>query len=114
MNQVDIVVSIPGDEAVDERADAHRKGTCGQGWLEGQQKRKRTHGLWRDSRERPALANRLPCTTDVERLQIAEAPVDRSKMVEGCTAAEVIAFDERHRQASLRRVVRDRQTVDAA
>ena len=50
----------------------------------------------------------------IERLQIAQAAVNRPQMVEGRSAAEIVALDERDRQAALRRVVGDRQPVDAA
>ena len=51
---------------------------------------------------------------DVERLEIAQPAVDRPEMIEGAAAAEIGALDERDGEAALRRVVRDRQAVDAA
>ena len=47
-------------------------------------------------------------------LQIAQPAVNRAQMIERRAAAEVVALDQRHRQAALRRVVRDRQAVDPA
>ena len=40
--------------------------------------------------------------------------MNRAQVIEGCAAAEVLPLDERHGKAALRRVVGDRQAVDAA
>src|SRR5262249_58593049 len=48
------------------------------------------------------------------RLQVAQPAVNRPQMVERRSAAEVVPLDERHREAALRRVIGDRQTIDAA
>ena len=63
---------------------------------------------------RAPLAHRLARAREVERLQVAQPAVDRAQVVERGAAAEVVALDERDRQAALRRVVGDRQAVDAA
>ena len=68
----------------------------------------------RDPRQRPPLADRFARAADVERLQIAEAAVDRPQVIERRAAAEVVGLDEGRRQAPLRRVVGDREAVDAA
>src|SRR5262245_20023917 len=68
----------------------------------------------RNAREGPAFRARLARHRNVERLQIPEPAVDRAEMVEGGAASEVVALDERHRQAALGCVAGDRETVDAA
>jgi hypothetical protein len=68
----------------------------------------------RNPRNRPPLAHRFARAAHVERLQIPQATVNRPQMIERGPAAEVLLLDERHRQPALRRVVRDRQPVNAA
>ena len=68
----------------------------------------------RDPRERSPLAHRLPRAPDVERLKVPQPAVNRPQMIERAAAPEVVALDQRHRQAALRRVVGDGQTVNAA
>jgi len=60
------------------------------------------------------FANRFSGTSEVEGLQIPQPAVDGPQVVERGSAAEVVALHQRNRQAALRRVVRDRQPVDAA
>src|SRR5262249_55123301 len=77
-------------------------------------KRQRLDRMRRDARKRAPLADRFPRAPEVERLQIPQAAVDRTEMIERRAAAEVVALDQRDRQPAVRRVVRDRQAVHTA
>ena len=66
----------------------------------------------RDPRDRASLDNRFAGARDIERLQIADAAVDRPQMVERRSAAEIVLLDQGDRQAALRRVVGDGQPID--
>ena len=107
-------VSIERDEAIQEKPGAHGHLAGGDRSIERQDEGQRSDRVRRDSSERGTLPHRLARAPDVERLQIPETAVDRPEMIEGGAGAEIVALDERHRQAALRRVVRDRQAVDAA
>ena len=50
----------------------------------------------------------------IGRLQVSQAAVNGFQMIERRGGAEIAALDQRHGQPALRRVVGDRQTVDAA
>ena len=67
-----------------------------------------------DARHRVPLAHRLARAPDVERLQVSQPAVNRAQVIERRAAPEVVAFDERHAEAALRRVLRDREPVDPA
>ncbi len=58
--------------------------------------------------------NRLAHAADIGRLQVSQAAVNGLEMIERCRGAEIAAIDQRNGQTALRRVVGDRQTVDAA
>src|ERR1051326_6301418 len=68
----------------------------------------------RDAGQGPALAHRFARAAQIERLQVAQPAVDRTEVVERSAAAEILALDEGDRESALRRVVRDREAVNAA
>ena len=109
-----VTVPIERDESIQQKAGAHGHLAGDERSIERQDEGQRPNRLRRDSRERGALPHRFPRAPDVERLQIPETAVDRPEMIEGRAGAKIVLLDERHRQPALRRVVRDRQPVDAA
>ena len=80
----------------------------------GDHDRKEMDGVRRDSGQGPAFFHRFTGAPEVQFLKVAESSMDRPKVIERRTAAEVVSLDERHRQAALCRVVRDRQAVNTA
>ncbi len=109
-----LAVAAGRHDPVDEQAGAHREPPPGQRSVERQREAQRDDGMRRDAGERAPFAHRFARASDVQVLQVAEPAVNGAQVVEGAAAAEIVALDERHRSAALRRVVRDRQAVDAA
>ena len=112
--RLDAAVAIGGGEPVDEKAAAHYQLAVQDRSIDRQRKGQRPHTVGRDARQRPALADRLAGTRQVQLLQVAQAAVDRAQVIERGAAAEIVALDQRHRQTALRRIVGDRQSADPA
>ena len=102
------------DEAIEQEAGVHRQLSANEGSIERDGEGKRPHGVRRDPRDRAPLADRFARPADVEMLEVSEAAVNYPVMIKRSSAAEIVAFDERDRQAALRRIVRDREAIDAA
>ena len=107
-------VAVEGHQAIEGEAEPHRRLAAGERARERKHEGQRTNGVRRDPRDRPALAHRFPRAAHIECLQVPQPAVDRAEMVERRAAAEIVALDERDREPALRRVVRDRQPINAA
>ena len=114
MRRGDAAIATRRDDAIERKPGAHRQLPAQERPVQRYREGQRTNRLRRDPRHRPPLADRLARAPDIQRLQIAQPPVNRAQMVERRAAAEVVPLDERDRQTSLRRVKRDRQPIDAA
>jgi hypothetical protein len=101
-------------DAVEREAGAHRELAAHHRPVERQREGQGPDCLRREPRRRAPLANRLARAADVQRLQVAQPAVNRAQMVERRAAAEVVLLDQGDRQPALRRVVGDRQPVNAA
>ena len=75
-------VAVARDEPIEQEAGAHRQLAARQRSIERQGEGQRTDRVRRDPRERPPLADRLARAAEVERLQIAQAAVNRPQVVE--------------------------------
>src|SRR5262245_60588851 len=102
------------DESIQKEAGSHRRRALRRGRRHRQDETQRANRIRRDPRKRAPFVDRLARARQVERLQIPEAAVDGPEMVERRAAAKVVPLDQRDRQAPLRRIVGDRQPVNAA
>ncbi len=108
------LVPVESDESIDHESNTHGRFAGPQGSVYGDHDRKEMDGMRRNSSEGPAFFHRFAGAPEVQLRKVAEPPMDRPKVVERRTAAKVVSLDERHRQAALCRVVRDRQAVNTA
>ncbi len=107
-------VPVACQDPVEHETGAQGERSSRQRSEQREHERQGMNGMRCNACERPALPDGFAGPADVECLEIAQAAVDRPEMVEGTAAAEVGTIDERDAEAALRRVVRDRQAVDAA
>jgi hypothetical protein len=99
---------------IQREADAEGHLAAGERTVERQREGERADRVGRNPCDRPPLADRLARAAEVERLEVAQPAVNRAQVVERRAAAEVVALDQRDRQAAQRGVVGDCQTVNAA
>src|ERR1700687_6049003 len=107
-------VAVEGDRSIEDERGAHRHLALHHGPVEGQYEGQHANGVRGYACKRAPLTNRFASATDVQGLQIAQPAVNGAQMVERGAASEVFALDECDREAALRAVIRDGQTVDAA
>jgi hypothetical protein len=109
-----LLIATHRNEPVDDESGAHRKLPTHERAVQRQGEGQRFDDVRRDPRNGSPLPNRLARPPDIERLQVSQSAVNRSQVIERRAAAEIVAFDQGHRKPTLRRVVRDCQTEDAA
>src|SRR5262245_27398668 len=102
-----ILVAIASNEAVEQKAGAHRDLSAQPRSVERKHEREWPNEMGGNVRESPALADGFTRSPDVEALQIPQAAVNRPEMVEGAAAAEIVTLGECHDEAALGRVAGD-------
>ncbi len=78
----DAAVSSQRDDAIDEKAGAHRDFAADERSIERHGEGQGPDRVRGDARERPALADRLAGAREVQMLQIAEAAVNGAEVIE--------------------------------
>ncbi len=109
----DASIAARGEHAIEDEAGAHRDLAAHERVIQRQREGRRAHGMRCDAGGRPPFAHRLARALHIERLQIAQAAVNGAEVIERRAAPEILAFDQRDREAALRRVVGNREAIDA-